>query len=77
MRQQSSTSNARLAKNTLLLYVRMLVTMTIGLFSVRIVLRALGETDYGIYNVVGGIITMLAFINNTLSSTTQRFLSYE
>ena len=51
--------------------------MLIGLFSVRIILRALGETDYGIYNVVGGVITLLAFLNNTLSSTTQRFLSYE
>ena len=77
MSQVSTISNKRLAKNTLLLYVRMLITMAIGLFSVRIILRALGETDYGIYNVVGGVITMLAFLNNTLSSTTQRFLSYE
>lgn len=77
MRQRSPISNTRLARNTLLLYVRMLITMLIGLFSVRIILRALGETDYGIYNVVGGVITMLAFLNNTLSSTTQRFLSYE
>lgn len=77
MSQYSTISNKRLAKNTLLLYVRMLITMVIGLFSVRIILRALGETDYGIYNVVGGVITMLAFLNNTLSTTTQRFLSYE
>ena len=77
MSRLNTISNKRLAKNTLLLYVRMLITMVIGLFSVRIILRALGETDYGIYNVVGGVITMLAFLNNTLSSTTQRFLSYE
>ena len=69
--------NKRIAKNTLLLYIRMVITMLIGLFSVRIVLRVLGETDYGIYNVVGGVITMLAFLNNSLASTTQRFLSFE
>ncbi len=77
MSSSNTISNKRLAKNTLLLYVRMLLTMGIGLFAVRVVLQALGETDYGIYNVVGGIITMLAFLNNTLASTTQRFLSFE
>ncbi|UWN98891.1 lipopolysaccharide biosynthesis protein [Bacteroides sp. D2] len=51
--------------------------MFIGLFSVRIVLNALGEEDYGIYNVIGGVVTMLAFLNNSLSSATQRFLSFE
>ena len=66
-----------IVKNTGFLYVRMVITMLIGLFSVRIVLKALGEVDYGVYNVVSGIITMLAFLNNALSSTTQRFLSYE
>ena len=43
----------------------------------RIVLNGLGEEDYGIYNVVGGVVTMLAFLNNSLSSATQRFLSFE
>lgn len=66
-----------IVKNTGFLYVRMAITMLIGLFSVRIILKALGEVDYGVYNVVSGIITMLAFLNNALSSTTQRFLSYE
>lgn len=66
-----------IAKNTIFLYIRMFVTMAIGLFSVRIVLHALGETDYGIFNVVGGVVTMLAFLNNSLATTTQRFLSYE
>ena len=51
--------------------------MVIGLIAVPIVLRSLGEVDYGIYNVVSGIVTMLAFLNNALSSTTQRFLSFE
>ena len=70
-------NTSRLVKNTAFLYIRMAITMLIGLFSVRIVLRALGEVDYGVYNVVSGIVTMLAFLNNALASTTQRFLSYE
>ena len=71
------TNTRTIVKNTSFLYVRMVITMLIGLFSVRIVLNALGDVDYGIHNVVSGIITMLAFLNNALSSTTQRFLSYE
>ncbi len=69
--------NKRIAKNTAFLYFRMLLTMVIGLFSVRIILQALGEEDYGIYSIVGGVVTMLAFVNNALSSSTQRFLSFE
>lgn len=72
-----NSGNKKIIKNTALLYARMLLSMVIGLYSVRIVLEALGEVDFGIYNVVGGIVTMLAFFNNALSSTTQRFLSYE
>lgn len=67
----------RIVKNTGLLYFRMFLSMAIGLYSVRIVLESLGDIDFGIYNVVAGIVTMLAFLNNALSSTTQRFLSYE
>lgn len=55
----------------------MLLSMGIGLYSVRIVLEALGDIDFGVYNVVAGIVTMLAFLNNALSSTTQRYLSFE
>lgn len=73
----TQSNNKRIAKNTVFLYFRMALTMFIGLFSVRIVLNALGEEDYGIYNVVGGVVTMLAFLNNSLSSATQRFLSFE
>lgn len=71
------SGNKKIIKNTALLYIRMLLSMGIGLYSVRIVLAALGDIDFGIYNVVGGIVTMLAFLNNALSTTTQRFLSYE
>lgn len=67
----------RIAKNTAFMYVRMGLTMVISLFSVRIVLQTLGAEDYGVYNVTCGVVTMLAFLNNALSSSTQRFLSYE
>ena len=73
----TQSNNKRIAKNTAFLYFRMVLTMFIGLFSVRIILNALGEENYGIYNVVGGVVTMLAFLNNSLSSATQRFLSFE
>lgn len=77
MPQDSVVNNKRIVKNTAFMYFRMALTILIGLFSVRIVLKALGTEDYGIYNVVGGIVTMLAFLNNAMSSSTQRFLSFE
>lgn len=72
-----SCSNEKIAKNTLMLYIRMFFVMAVSLYTVRIVLSILGETDYGIYNVVGGIIVMLSFFNKTLSSAAQRFFSFE
>ncbi len=74
--QHISPNNARIAKNTLLLYLRMLFMMFINLYTSRIVLKSLGVEDYGIYNVVGGVVTLLSFINGTLSSATQRFLTF-
>ena len=74
--QQSITSNKRIAKNSFLLYVRMVVVMVINIYAVRVVLHALGEEDYGIYNVVSGFVTSLVFVNNALQSATQRFFSY-
>ena len=71
------SSNARIAKNTIMLYFRMAITLVVGLFTSRIVLEALGENDYGIYSVVGGIVVVLAFLNSSLSGATQRFLNYE
>ena len=70
-------TNEKIAKNTLMLYIRMFFVMAVSLYTVRIVLNILGETDYGIYNVVGGIIVMLSFFNKTLASAAQRFFSYE
>lgn len=71
------TSNKRIAKNTLIVYVRLIITTIIGLLSSRFVLQALGTSDYGLYNVVGGFIMMFSFISAALSTTTRRFLNYE
>lgn len=72
-----NTSNSTIAKNTIFLYLRMLLTMAIGLFTSRIVLQVLGIDNYGIYTLVGGVVILFTFINNSLLSGTQRFLSYE
>lgn len=72
-----STSNSTIAKNTMFLYFRMLLTMAIGLYTSRIVLQVLGVENYGIYTLVGGVVILFTFINNSLLSGTQRFLSYE
>ena len=73
----SNNSTQAIAKNTILLYFRMLAIMLVSFYTVRIVLAKLGAEDYGIYNVVGGIVFLFAMISNTLSSSTQRFLSFE
>ena len=70
-------NNKRIAKNTLLLYIRMLFTMAISLYTSRVVLNTLGVNDYGIYNVVGGIVTMFTFMNSAMASATQRYLTFE
>lgn len=67
----------RIAKNTVYLYCRMILLMVVSLYTSRIVLNALGIVDYGIYNVVGGVVYMLGFLNSSLTSTTQRFLNVE
>lgn len=72
-----SQHNKRIAKNTLMLYFRMILVMGVSLYTVRVVLNILGIVDYGIYNVVGGIVTLFSFLSNTMSSASQRFFSYE
>lgn len=69
--------NKRIAKNTIFLYLRMFFTMLIGLYTSRVVLKVLGVQDYGIYDVVGGIITFFTFLNATMAAATQRFLNFE
>lgn len=69
-------NNKRIAKNTAYLYIRMFVTMIVALYTSRVILRVLGASDYGLYSVVGGIVTMFSMISGTLASGTQRFLTY-
>ena len=71
------SNNKRIARNTILLYIRMLLVMGISLYTVRVVLNILGEVDYGIYNVVGGIVLMFSFLNASLASASQRFFAFE
>ena len=72
----SSENNKRIAKNTLMLYFRMLVMMAVSLYTSRVVLDTLGVSDYGIYNVVGGFVTMFSLISGAMTTATQRFLSF-
>lgn len=72
----NSVNNKRIAKNTLLLYVRTLFVMVVSLYTSRVVLNTLGVSDYGIYNVVGGVVTMFGFINSSMTSATQRYITY-
>lgn len=73
---QSQDNNKRIAKNTLLLYFRMLFMMAVSLFTSRVILNTLGVEDYGIYNVVGGVVAMFGFINSSMSSATQRYITF-
>ena len=74
--ENNSANNKRIAKNTMFLYFRMLLALVVGLYTSRVVLQTLGISDYGLYNVVGGIITLFTFINGTLATGTQRFMSF-
>lgn len=73
----TNSSNKRIAKNTLMLYFRMLIILGVRLYTSRIILNTLGVEDYGIYNVVGGIVVMLSFMSSAMSAGTTRFLSFE
>lgn len=77
MTNQTSENNKRIAKNTLLLYVRMFFMMGIALYTSRVVLNTLGVEDYGIYNVVGGLVSMFGLLNGSMSSATQRYITFE
>lgn len=72
-----SSATSRIAKNTLLLYFRMLFLMAVSLYTSRVILDKLGVDDFGLYNAVGGVVGMLSFLNGTLSNGTMRFLTYE
>ncbi len=72
-----ASDNKTIARNTIFLYFRMMVTMIISLYTSRVVLQLLGVDDYGIYQAVGGIVGFLTFLNSALSGGTSRFLTYE
>ena len=72
----NSANNKRIAKNTIYLYIRMLVSLLIGLYTSRVFLEALGVEDYGIYNIVGGFVALFAILTNTIRSAAQRFITY-
>ena len=72
-----SHKTRRIAKNTLMLYVRMLFMMFLGLFTSRIVLSALGENDFGVYNVVGGVVAMFSIMSGALNAAVSRFITFE
>ena len=71
------SNSTRIAKNTFFLYIRSFLILVISLYTSRIVLKALGVEDYGIYNVVGGVISMLSFLNTSMAATYQRYFNYE
>ena len=70
-----SENNKRIAKNTFYLYIRMFITMVVALYTSRVVLRVLGSSDFGLYNVVGGVVTMFSMFSGTLTAGTQRYLT--
>lgn len=77
MRQQTVTNNKQIAKNAIALYGRMIITMLVGLYTSRVIINALGVSDYGIYGVVGGFVSMFTIITTSLSASINRFLTYE
>ncbi|WP_404684926.1 lipopolysaccharide biosynthesis protein [Raoultella terrigena] len=70
-------SGKKVAKNAFMLYIRMSIMLLVNLYMSRVVLNTLGVTDFGIYNVTGGVVLMFSFISNTMASASQRFFSYE
>lgn len=72
----NSLNNKRIAKNTILLYIRSFLLLLIGLYTSRLTLQVLGVEDYGIYQVVGGVVTMFSMLSSTLNAASQRFITY-
>lgn len=75
--ENTSANNKRIAKNTLLLYFRMLFMMAVSLYTSRVILQVLGIEDFGINNVVGGVITMLGFLTSSLAAASSRYITYD
>lgn len=75
--EEQIRNNKRIAKNTLVLYVRMIFVMLVSIYTSRVVLQSLGVSDYGIYNVVGGFVAMFSIVTSTLSGAISRFITFE
>ena len=73
----NESNKIKIARNTLMLYIRMVLVMAVNLYTSRIILQALGVTDYGIYNAVGGVVVFFSILSGPLSSATRRFLNFE
>ena len=73
----SSNNNKRIAKNTIFLFFRMILTMLVSLYTSRVVLNTLGVENFGILNVVGGFVAMFSLISGSINTTISRFLTYE
>lgn len=71
------TKTKSIASNTMYMYIRMFIIMAINLYASRVILNTLGASDYGIYNVVGGIVVLFGFLNGALRQATQRFITYD
>lgn len=69
-------NSSRIAKNTLALYFRQILIMLVSLYTVRVVLNTLGAEDYGIFNVVAGVVVLFSFVNNAMATSVQRFLNF-
>ncbi len=76
-KETSISVNRRIAKNTIYLYIRMLVILGVTLYTSRVILKSLGIYDFGIYNIVGGVVILFSFVSTSLRSATQRFVSFE
>ena len=70
-------ANKRIAKNSIFLLLRMILLTLVSLYTSRVVLHSLGASDYGLYNVVGGIVVMFVFLNNAMMNATQRYITFE
>lgn len=77
MSHNNISSNKVIARNAILLYIRMAISVVVGLYTGRVVLDVLGTVDYGLYGLVGGIVSMMTFINASMSGATSRFITYE
>ena len=69
-------AEVRVAKNTLFLYARMLLSLLVSLYTSRVILKTLCFEDYGIYNLVGGLVALFAFMSSSLSGAASRFIAY-